>query len=211
MEKTENVQPPERPEEPQEESQAARSPSEETAETAATPAEEDMESPEAAARREAAELKDQLLRMAADFDNFRKRMRKERSELERYGGERAFRDLLGAIDNLERALAYAKDDSSPIVQGVQMVHKQLLDTLASHGVHPFTSEGQAFDPERHEAMTQAPSATVPPGIVLQEIERGYTLHERLLRPAKVVVASRPAMESDGSEAGGGEPDAAGDA
>ena len=160
------------------------------------PAAEASAEPQAAAN-PAAELKDQLLRLAADFENFRKRARREQEELHRYGAESLVRDILGVVDNFERALAHTTDDS-PIVEGIRMVHKQMLDVLASHGVKGFDSVDQTFDPELHEAMSQTPSDK-PAGSTVAELEHGYMLHDRLLRPAKVVVASAPQEPTNADE------------
>lgn len=140
---------------------------------------------------ETTSLRNQLLRMAADFDNFRKRTRQEQDDMRRYGISRLLGDLLPVIDNLERALAHCDDNSQdPVVQGVRMVAKQWHDVLANYGVRMFQSEGQPFDPERHEAVGQQTSKEHAPGTVLNEMQSGYMLHERLLRPARVVVADQ---------------------
>jgi molecular chaperone GrpE len=132
--------------------------------------------------------REQLLRMAADFDNYRKRTRRDQEDVKRFAIEGFARDLLPVVDNLERALAHASGDD-PVVQGVRMVFKQLTDALQGHGVKSFSSAGQAFDPERHEAVAKQPSDAHPPGTILEEMQRGYVLHDRLLRPARVLVAS----------------------
>lgn len=135
-------------------------------------------------------LREQLLRLAADFENFRKRARREQDELRKFGVEGVAKAMLPVADNLERALKHTggKDDD-PFVQGVAMVAKQFADVLATFGVQGFDSMGEAFNPERHEAMGQVPSGDVEPGTIVEEMERGYFLHERLLRPAKVIVAA----------------------
>jgi molecular chaperone GrpE len=147
------------------------------------------------AAEELAVAKDQLLRLAADFDNYRKRARREKEEYQKVANERLLRDVLPVADNLDRALAHAAADN-PVVAGVRMVSKQLLDILAGYGVRPFDSLGKQFNPEMHEALSQAPAGDAQPGSVLEEIERGYTLHDRLLRPAKVVVAAAPQGATD---------------
>jgi molecular chaperone GrpE len=136
---------------------------------------------------EIAGLKDQLLRLAADFDNFRKRVRKEQEEVRKYGNETLLQDVLPVLDNLERALAHADNDKSPVLQGVRMVAKQLVDALGRYGVQTFATVGKAFDPEKHEAVSQQPSEEKP-GTIVSELQKGYVLHDRLLRPARVVVA-----------------------
>ncbi len=134
-------------------------------------------------------LKDQLLRMAADYDNFRKRSRKEVDEARLYGIERIACDLLSVLDNLDRALTHAKDSNDPVIQGVHMVAKQFTEIMATHGVVPFSAVGEKFDPERHEAIAKLPSDVHPENAVIEEVEKGYTVQKRLLRPAKVVVSA----------------------
>ena len=136
-----------------------------------------------------ASMKEQLLRLAADFENFRKRAHRDQEALRKFGIEQVMRGLLPVIDNLTRALEHS--DESPFSDGVKMVAKQFSDTLAEHGVKSFKSVGDVFDPELHEAMGQAPTEDAIPGTVFQEMETGFMLHDRLLRPAKVLVAMKP--------------------
>jgi molecular chaperone GrpE len=156
-----------------------------------------------------AELRDQLIRLAADFDNYRKRATRQMEETRKFGSEAVLATLLPVIDNFDRALAHAKEDSSPLIQGVRMVAKQLIDVAAQHGVKGFQSLGQVFDPERHEAVGQAPTSDHPPGSILEEVVKGYMIHDRLLRAAQVVVAAAPAaatgegQKTDGGKTGGG--------
>lgn len=135
------------------------------------------------------EMREQLLRMAADFDNYRKRVRKDQEDLRRYASESLIRELLPVADNLQRALSHSENDDNPVIMGVRMVLKQFTDALQNHGVREFECVGKPFDPERHEAVGQEYDAKATPGTVLREMMRGYTLHERLLRPARVVVAA----------------------
>lgn len=146
-----------------------------------------------------AETRDQLVRMAADFDNFRKRSRKELEEARRFGIEILLRDVLPVIDNLQRALEASGAEDSALSSGVKMVHKQFEQVLAKHGVESFTSVGSSFDPELHEALSQQPTNDQPAGTIVHEMERGYRIHERLLRPAKVAVAMPPAEATPESE------------
>lgn len=136
-------------------------------------------------------MREQLLRMAADFDNFRKRARREQDDVRKYGIDRLARDVLPILDNLDRALSHSGDSTDPVIVGVRMVAKQLHDALTSHGITAFASENQAFDPERHEAVGQEESAQHKPGTVLREMQRGYMIHDRLLRPARVLVSVEP--------------------
>ena len=103
------------------------------------------------------------------------------------------RDLLPVLDNLDRAVeaAESESDAANLVQGVQLVVKQLQDVLGGHAVQPIETENQTFDPNLHEALQQIPSPTHPPMTIVQEVERGYVLHDRVLRPAKVIVSSGP--------------------
>ncbi len=153
---------------------------------------------------EVAGLKDQLLRLAADFDNYRKRTRKEMDEVRRYGIEGVLGDLLQVVDNLDRALSHSEGDKSPVIQGVRMVQKQFSDVLSRFGVVSFSAMGQPFDPERHEAVGQAPAGDKAPGTILEEAQKGYMLHDRLLRPARVIVAAA-AEGRNGTEEGASAP------
>jgi molecular chaperone GrpE len=140
------------------------------------------------ATEEIVQLNNQLLRLAADFENFRKRSRREQDEQRKYGVEPVIRALLPVKDNLDRALEHSTGDD-PLTDGVKMVSKLFDDVMASFGVSAFDSQGEHFDPVKHEAMSQIPSEDTSPGSVVQELEKGYTLHDRLLRPAKVIVAA----------------------
>lgn len=150
------------------------------------------------------ELRDRLLRMAADFDNYRKRSRREIEEARRYGVDALLHDIVPVADNLERALLHSQEDKSPVVEGVRMVTRQLTEVLKGHGVTGFSSVGELFDPERHEAVTQRESGDQAAGTVLEELQKGYMLHDRLLRPARVVVAV-PQEQSDNATSDSPEP------
>ncbi len=136
------------------------------------------------------ETTDRMLRVAADFENFKRRSAKEREETVKLANERLLRDLLPIVDNLERALA-TPGESDALREGVKLVHKQFVDTLSRFGATPFSSVGTPFDPMRHEALMQQESAEVPAGHVVTEIAKGYMMGERLIRPASVVVARAP--------------------
>jgi molecular chaperone GrpE len=140
-------------------------------------------------RRERDALQDRLLRTAAEFDNYRKRMDRDRRDLADYTAGEAIKDLLPIIDNLERALqASAQDD--PLRKGVELIHKQMLEMLRKRGVTPIEALGADFDPNVHEAVTQEESAQHREGEVMEELQRGYKVGDRLLRPAMVKVATR---------------------
>jgi molecular chaperone GrpE len=131
---------------------------------------------------------ERLLRTAAEFDNFRKRMQKEKDDLRKFAVESLLKDFLPVADNLERALDHAEEhDLRQVVEGVRLVQKMLGDALGKHGIVAFSAVGQHFDPNLHEALMQQESDK-PAGTVVSEMARGYKLHERLVRPAAVVVA-----------------------
>jgi molecular chaperone GrpE len=148
---------------------------------------------------EIAALKDQLLRARAEFDNFRKRKAREMDQLRKTAASGLIRDLLPVVDNLERALEHAEDRSTGLAQGVEMVLKQLCDTLTQQGLEPIEAMGQPFDPNLHEAMTHQPSEEHDADMVMLEYERGYKLGDGVLRPAKVVVSSGPAAPAAPAE------------
>jgi len=138
-------------------------------------------------RRERDALQDRLLRTAAEFDNYRKRMDRERRDLADHAAGEAIKDLLPIIDNLERALqASAPDD--PLRKGVELIHKQMLEMLRKRGVTPIEALGADFDPNVHEAVTHEESDQHREGEVMEQLQRGYKVGERLLRPAMVKVA-----------------------
>lgn len=167
-------------------------------------AEDEPEAPDPVARLTAYE--DQHLRLQAEFENFRRRALKERQEAAQYGHQNLVKDLLSAVDNLERAIDHARrsegGDLEGLLQGVELVQRELLTALGNHGVVQIESQGKAFDPAVHEAMAQAPDATVPPNTVIDVFEQGYKLRDRLIRPARVVVAKEP--EGEEKDQGGGE-------
>ncbi|WP_305044984.1 nucleotide exchange factor GrpE [Geoalkalibacter sp.] len=146
-------------------------------------------------REEARRNHDLYLRAAADLDNFRKRAQREREDLAKFANERILREVLPVIDNLERALEHARQEAGDVRtlrEGVEMTLGQFVKVLEKFGVTPVSSLGEVFDPARHEAMGQIESAEQPPNTVAQELQKGYLLHERLLRPALVMVTRAPA-------------------
>jgi molecular chaperone GrpE len=134
-----------------------------------------------------------MMRVAAEAENTRKRLERERTEGVAFANESLIRAMLPVLDNLERAVQHGDKNSNTdsLLEGVSMTIKGFLDTLAKFGCVPFVSEGKSFDPNFHEALMQQEKTDLPDGTVLQELEKGYTLKERLLRPAKVVVSKRP--------------------
>jgi molecular chaperone GrpE len=132
---------------------------------------------------------DQLQRSRAEFANYQKRLKSQADADRMYAVGTLARDLLDALDNLERATdALRASGASGITEGLDMVHKQLLTTLAKHGVEPIVALGQPFDPNQHEAMIQQPDAEHPEGTVVGELSRGYKIRDRVLRPSKVAVS-----------------------
>ena len=149
---------------------------------------------------------EQFLRLQAEFENFRRRTLKEKQESFKFGHQNLVKDLLSAVDNLERALEHGAQNAGSEVQGildgVELVHREVLGALAKHGVKEIEAKGVVFDPADHEAMGQVPSADVPPNTVLQVLQKGYVIHDRMLRPARVIVSREATAEeaaSGGSE------------
>jgi len=132
-----------------------------------------------------------LRQVRADFENAHQRNRREREQEQKFRSERLALDLLPVIDNLERALSVAKEagDENPLAQGVALVHAQLIDALKRHGIVALDVLGKSFDPNVHQALMQQPAPEREPGSVLQVLEPGYTIHDRVLRPAKVIIAA----------------------
>jgi molecular chaperone GrpE len=140
-----------------------------------------------------AELKDRALRQAAELENYKKRTEREKAEFFKRANEGLVKDLLPVLDNLERALESASESpqADNLVQGVEMVHAELLKILERHGLEPMEALGQPFDPELHEAMMQQENPELEDNTVMAEAQKGYLFHGRLLRPAMVVVSKKP--------------------
>jgi molecular chaperone GrpE len=147
-------------------------------------------------KKKAAE-RDQYLDLAqrtrAEFDNYQKRNRTERDQERKYAYGPLARDLLPVIDHLQRALDAARKagDSGPLVQGVAMVETQFLELLKRNGITSIEAEGKPFDPNMHQAVMQKPSAEHESNSILQVLESGFMNHDRVLRPAKVIVSTKP--------------------
>jgi molecular chaperone GrpE len=140
-------------------------------------------------RKEKDSLQDRLLRTAAEFDNYRKRVERERRELADYMKGDILADLLPILDNFERALqAPSADASESLRKGVELIHKQLLDFLKKRGVAPIEALGADFDPNFHQAVIHEASPSHREGEVIEELQRGYMLGDKLLRPSMVKVA-----------------------
>ena len=156
------------------------------------------------------QTQDRLLRLQADFENFRRRATKERLEVSQYGHQNLVKDLLGIVDNLERAIDHARQsgggDLESLLQGVELVQRELLTGLGKHDVVRIEAVGKVFDPAVHEAMAQAPDDSVEPNTVIEQLQTGYQLRDRLLRPSRVVVAKAP----EDAEGAGQDQDEGGD-
>lgn len=141
-------------------------------------------------RRELDELRERNLRLTAEMRNQLTRLQREKEESLRYAEAAFAKELLGVLDNLDRAAeaAAAATDVQSVASGMKIVHEQFLKVLADHRIEPILAEGQPFNPDIHEAVLQQPSADVEPGTVLQQLARGYQMHGRVLRPAKVIVS-----------------------
>lgn len=190
-------------------------PSEDKAKNAAPPAAEapKAEAPAAAEPSASSEadvqadlsaLNDRMLRLQADFDNFRKRTARERSDLYRRANEDLMQELLPVLDHFEMGMQTAeKQGLDPAIRaGFKLIQDQMTAALAKFGLTPIEAVGRPFDPNEHEAVTQVPSPDQPPHTVLRELCRGYRLGGQLLRAAKVVIAAEPpASEEEGAESG----------
>lgn len=159
------------------------------------------------------ESHERMLRAVADLENFKKRAQKEKEEAQKFGTERLLKDFLPVIDNLERALEHARgaSDFDSLKTGVVMTRKLFEDSLSRNGVKPFSAKGKPFDPMRHEAMSQVETDQMPPNQVFQEVLRGYTLNDRLVRPALVMVSkamTQAPAPQDAAAPQGGEAQAA---
>lgn len=152
-------------------------------------------------RAEAFELKDRYLRVVADFDNYRKRVAKEKEDLVCFANERLICDLLPVLDNLERALSVDLDQAGMdnVLAGVKMVSEQLHSLLHSCGLEPVEAVGQIFDPNHHEAVGVLPTTDQDEGTVVSEMQKGYSLKGKILRHSMVHVAGKPVDDKNGEE------------
>lgn len=145
---------------------------------------------------EAAKWKNDFLYLKAEFENYKRNAIKERSDLLKFGSERIVRDLLDVVDNFERALAvkFTPDNAQTFKVGIEMTAKELKELLSKHGIQEVPSEGQAFNPAHHEAISAEPTAAVPAGHVARVFKKPYKMHDKIIRMGQVVVASAPAQE-----------------
>lgn len=144
------------------------------------------------------QLRKDYLYLGADFENYKKQAIKERSDLVRYGLERFARDLLEIVDNFERALAVDPTPENQAVfrDGVTLIHRELQSLLSRNGVQEINPVGQPFDPASHEALTSEETKEYAPGSISRVFKKAYRLHDRLIRPAQVVVAKAPTEKKD---------------
>lgn len=153
---------------------------------------------------------DKYIRLAAEFENYKRRAQRDQSDAIRYANESLLKNLLSTLDNLERAIQCGKDAgaSGSLLEGVELTHKQFLETVGKLGVRQVSSAGNRFDPNMHQAVAQVESETVEPNMVVEEFQKGYFLHDRILRPAMVTVAKEKSDQTetistqDTSEEGG---------
>jgi molecular chaperone GrpE len=161
-----------------------------------------------AAREELQQAGERMLRLQADFENFRKRALRERQEAVQYGSQNLVKDLLSVVDNLERAIDHARQseggDLQSLLQGVELVQRELLGVLSKHHVSEIDARGRLFNPALHEAMAQISNDDVKPNTIVDVLQKGYQLHDRLIRPARVVVAREPEAETEAGDEAEGE-------
>ena len=164
----------------------------ETAEPAEEPAPEDQEDELAKAKAEAAEMRDQFLRLQAEWDNFRKRTAAERESEKGRASEKLVKDLIPVVDDLERALEHAQQagDGGSLTGGVEAVTNKFLQILSKHKVEQIKAEGEPFDPMKHQAVGTQPDPTVPEETVVNVYQKGYQMGDRVLRPAMVVTSTK---------------------
>ncbi|HOI08723.1 MAG TPA: nucleotide exchange factor GrpE [Deltaproteobacteria bacterium] len=155
------------------------------AETAQEPGIEEL-------RAQVEDFKDRYLRAMAEMENMKKRQQRQHADVIKYGKESVLKDFLLVYDSLEKSILSAQDlypDDEPFITGLQMIERLLLETLKKHGVEPIQTRDIAFDPNVHDAMMQVSRPDLEPGMVADEIEKGFMLNDRVLRPAKVTVSA----------------------
>lgn len=145
-------------------------------------------------KNESTETRDRLLRVSAEFENYKKRMNRQMAEIKKYANEALLKDLLSVVDNLERALnstatvADGDDNKTCVIEGVEMTLNEILKILKNYDVKPIESMGEPFNPAFHEAVLQEETDAYPENTVINEFQKGYMIHDRLLRPAMVIVS-----------------------
>lgn len=148
--------------------------------------------------KEAQENYDRYLRISAELENFKKRMEKEKAETYKFANENLLKDLLPVLDNLERALEHGRETENPkaLLEGVELTYKSFWTVLEKYGISRVEAMGEAFDPQHHEAVMVQEDAQRPAGEVISQLQIGYRLHNRLVRPAMVVVSKKPELNPD---------------
>jgi len=159
-----------------------------------------------ALRNEVEQLREKNLRLLADSRNFQQRAQRDKAEVLKYAEAEFARELLVVIDDLERTLDSAKtaEDVEAVADGVRIIYEHFLKVLRSRGIEPIEAEGRPFDPSFHEALMQQPSDEYPAGTVMQELARGYKMHDRVIRASRVVVSGGPAQAAQPAEETGEE-------
>lgn len=147
-------------------------------------------------------LNDKYLRLAAEFDNYKRRVQRDQQDTIRFANEKLFKDLLPTLDNLERALQSGREQDriEGLLEGVDLTYKHFLDTLQKMGIKQVSSVGEVFDPAKHQAVGQVESTTIPENVIVDEYQKGYFVHDRILRPAMVTVAKTKEPDNEGAEA-----------
>jgi molecular chaperone GrpE len=169
---------------------------------AETTPEEEIENRLQEAEQKAQDNYDRLLRVSAEFDNYKKRTAREMQDVAKYANEKLAGDLLTVVDNLERAIDSATSQcgaDDPVVQGVSLVLEEVIKILDRHHVKPIKAFGEPFDPTLHQAMMQEASQEYPPNTVVREMQKGYLIHDRLLRPSLVAVSTAADNQADENE------------
>jgi len=146
------------------------------------------------AREQIEDLNARVLRLTADYDNYRKRAQRDKEDVRQFANQGLLEKLLPVLDNFEMAITAVKEADPSIKDGVQMIYDQLFTVLSDSGMEPIDGMGEQFDPNLHEALSQEETSDVKEGTVVQQVQRGYKLNDRLVRPARVVVAKSPVDE-----------------
>jgi molecular chaperone GrpE len=151
-----------------------------------------------AKKKEAFENHDKWLRLCAEFDNFKKRMQREKTDFIKYAGEKIVRDLLPIMDDLDRAIMAGKENhkDEDFIKGIEMVVNQIINSFKTHGAKPFDSLGQIFDPNKHQAVSKISTADHEDHTVMEELRKGWMFSDRLIRPAMVIVAENETKAKD---------------
>ncbi|RLB87619.1 MAG: nucleotide exchange factor GrpE [Deltaproteobacteria bacterium] len=147
---------------------------------------------------QAAAEKDRALRLSAEFENYKKRTQREINDFKKFANESIFRQLLSVVDNLERAISAARENSeeSALFEGVKLTHKDIIKLFETFNVKQVTAENEPFDPNFHQAVTQEETDEFPDNTVTRVLQKGYLLQDRLIRPAMVVVSKKAKKETE---------------